>query len=189
MAYSSGIGASGVPAALSYAALSDIGISSSIILLLMIVIPLLQIVAFLFIKESNATELPISDTSSNTSLIDEYIDEASTTSDSPPMTLTEKWQYLPKLTKYFVPLLINCLCEYVITQMVRSIQLEKGTYKFLSLNFSLQFDLLYIPDIWLNRSDQYRWLQVFFPTIDSYSRTFLLLLINSFSFLGDKRNW
>lgn len=123
LANSSGVGASGVAAAFSYAALSDVGFTPKTLLLLMIVVPLLQIMAFLFIKESNAIELTISDSLSTESLIDDCTDDTSVaTSDASPMTASEKWQYLPKLTKYMIPMLINCLFEYCIYQMVSSIQ-------------------------------------------------------------------
>lgn len=117
IAYSSGVGASGVAAALSYAALTDVGFTPKTTLLLMLVVPLIQFVAFLFIRETSATNSSSSDSSSTAPLIDE---SASATEDR-PLTLSEKWKYLPKLMKYFIPLMINCLCEYVVNQMVSSI--------------------------------------------------------------------
>lgn len=105
---------SGVAASLSYAALSDIGFTPKTTLLLMLVVPLIEFVAFLFIHESHATDSSTSDALSTTALIDQSDSSTETSS----MTPSEKWQYLPKLMKYFIPLLITALCEYIINQMV-----------------------------------------------------------------------
>lgn len=118
MACSSGIGASGVAAALSYAALTDVGFTPKTTLILMLVVPLVELVAFSFIKETNAIDLPTSDSSSTASLIDDSTDGGGTTTETPPMTFSEKREYLPKLMIYFIPLLINYICEYLINQMV-----------------------------------------------------------------------
>lgn len=161
VAYSSGYAAASLTATLTYAALSDIGLTTTTVLLLMLVGPLIQIVAFYFIKESNATDSIITDTSSTTSLIDGN----GPTTASAPMTLAEKRQYLPKLMKFMIPLLINCFCEYIISQSVSWIWMEKNIdlrcIEFKPSFFFVQkFDLLYIPGIWLSHADQYRWLQV-----------------------------
>lgn len=118
LACSSGIGASGVAAALSYAALTDVGFTPKTTLILMLVVPLVELVAFSFIKETNAIDLPTSDSSSTASLIDDSTDGGGTTTETPPMTFSEKREYLPKLMIYFIPLLINYICEYLINQMV-----------------------------------------------------------------------
>lgn len=112
MAYASGGGASGVAASLSYAALIDIGFTPKTTLYLMLIVPLVELVSFLFINESNAMA---SNSLSTTSLIE---DGSGTATEAPCMTLSEKWQYLPKLMKYFNPLLINYICEYIINQLV-----------------------------------------------------------------------
>lgn len=121
LALSSGIGASGVAASISYASLIDVGFTPKITLVLMLVVPLLELVGFLCITETNALDLSItSDSSSTTALIDDSTDGCGTTTDTQPMTFSEKRQYLPKLLKYFTPLLINYICEYLINQMVSS---------------------------------------------------------------------
>lgn len=116
VSYSSGIGFSGVAASFFYAALCDIGFTPKTLLILMLIVPLLGLLAFLFIKETNVTNAP--------SLLDDEIGEndSNTTETPPPMSLSEKWRYLPKLTKYFIPILINCLLEYMIGQTVGSIE-------------------------------------------------------------------
>lgn len=108
----SGDGFSGVFGSLVYAALCDIGFTPKTLLILMPVVPLVGIVAFFLIKES--------DSLSTDSIKDDCND--STTTETPP-TNGEKWRYLPKLTKYFIPMLINCLLEYMISQMVSSNQI------------------------------------------------------------------
>lgn len=121
VSYSGGVGVSAVAATLIYAALTDIGFTPKTTILLMLLSPLLQFVAFLFIRTSNAISSTAHDSSSTMSLIDDCTNEEGATAEIPPMTLTEKWHYLPKLMKYFIPLLLNCLCEYMISQMVSSI--------------------------------------------------------------------
>lgn len=125
MAWASGSGLSGLAAALSYAALSDIGFSPDTTLLLMLVIPLLQLVAFLLIKEPNNLDLFTSVSESTTSLIDDRIEQSDTTAETSLLNISEKLQYAPKLLKYFIPLLINFFCEYIINQGLVSGRLSK----------------------------------------------------------------
>lgn len=125
MAWASGSGLSGLAAALSYAALSDIGFSPDFTLLLMLVIPLLQLVAFLLIKEPNNLDLFTSVSESTTSLIDDRIEQSDTTAETSLLNISEKLQYAPKLLKYFIPLLINFFCEYIINQGLVSGRLSK----------------------------------------------------------------
>lgn len=114
LAYSTGGGASGVAASLCYAALTDVGFTPKITLCLMLIVPLLEFVAFLFIRETNAINLSVS----TTSLIDGSTVESATTTQTPTTTLSEKMQYLPNLMVYFIPLLINYICEFIINQLV-----------------------------------------------------------------------
>lgn len=81
---------------------------------MMLVVPLVGLIAFLFTKESNITNSP--------PLLDDETDgnDSHTVEASGPVSLTEKWRYLPQLTKFFIPMLINCLLEYMIGQMVGS---------------------------------------------------------------------
>lgn len=84
----------------------------------MLVVPLVGLAAFFFIKESNITNSP--------QLLDDEIDEVdendSHSSEVPEMSLAEKWRYLPKLTKYFVPMLICSLLDYMTGQTVGYIE-------------------------------------------------------------------
>lgn len=118
LAYSSGAGASGVIASFGYAALCDVGLTPKTILIWTLLVPLLGLVAFVCIKKSGL----VSKAPSKDGCIDE---KDSTTEEEPPTTLREKWQYLPKLTKYFIPMLCNCLFEYIISQTVSLVLFQK----------------------------------------------------------------
>lgn len=128
MAWASGSGLSGLAAALSYAALSDIGFSPKFTLLLMLVIPLLQLVAFLLIKEPNNRDLFASGSESTTSLIDDRMEQSDTTGETTLLNISEKLRYSPKVLKYFIPLLINFCCEYTINQGLVSELLFKNSH-------------------------------------------------------------
>lgn len=105
---------SGVLASFCYAALCDLGLTPTTTLLMMLVVPLVGMIAFLLTKESN--------NANSSPLLDDEIDEndSNTVETSLPVSPTEKWRYLPQLTKFFIPMLINCLLEYMIGQMVGS---------------------------------------------------------------------
>lgn len=115
LAWASGSGLSGLAAALSYAALSDIGFTPKFILLLMLIIPLLQLVAFLLIKEPNNRDLFASSSEATTSLIDDSM-EQSVTDGETLLNISEKLRYSPKVLKYFFPLSLNFFCEFIINQ-------------------------------------------------------------------------
>lgn len=170
LAWASGSGLSGLAAALSYAALSDIGFTPSFTLILMLVIPLLQLIAFLMIKEPNHVDLSISNSESTTSLIDDRPNESSRAAETRLLNMSEKLRYSPKLLKYFLPLMVNFFCEYIINQglvsgstlFIKNVSCKvQASISNFPLSFFFQFDLLYIPNIsWLGAADQYRWLQV-----------------------------
>lgn len=120
LALSSGGGASRVAACLIYAALIDVvGLKPKTTLFMMLIFPLVEFVAFLFIKESNAIDLSTTDSLSTTSLIDDSTDTSRPATEAPSLTFAEKRQYLPKLIKYFIPLLICHICKHFIVQLVR----------------------------------------------------------------------
>lgn len=125
IAHSSGEGASEVVASLSYATLTDAGLKPKTTLYLMLIIPLVELVAFLFISESNAINSSVSDSSSTASLIEGDSGASRADTEVSSMTLSEKRQYLPKLLKYFNPLLISHICKCIIVQLVSEIWLDK----------------------------------------------------------------
>lgn len=116
LAWASGSGLSGLAAALSYAALSDVGFTPDTTLLLMLIIPLLQLIAFLMIIEPNTVDLFTSNSESTTSLIDDHHYQSNEAPETTLLDISEKLRYSPKLLKYFLPLMINFFCEYIINQ-------------------------------------------------------------------------
>lgn len=124
VSYSSGSGLSGVIASSFYAMLCNIGFTPTTALYLTLVVPLMGLVAFLFIKESNATNSsPLLDDEIGDS--DSNAMECPNDTEAPPMSLSEKWRYLPKLSIYFIPMLINCLFEDMISSTVGVIEFRK----------------------------------------------------------------
>lgn len=135
----------------------------------MLIIPLVQITAFWLIRQSNVNSSTTLDSSSTTSLIDNQSDENSPAMTAlQPMTLAEKWEYLPKLMKYSIPLMITCWCEYTMGSLVSLMIEVLNSSPFISRNTFLQFDLLYVPGMRLTHADQYRWLEVYDVTCKSY---------------------
>lgn len=132
--WSSGTGAAGVGGSLTYAGLIWLNFTPKQTLLMMLVVPLLQAVTFFIIlKEPNPNNIQNSPSSSTESLFDHTDSET-------PLDLKQKIQYSPKLLKYVIPLFAVYISEYFINQ---------GLY-----------ELIFFPDIWLDHSSQYRWLQV-----------------------------
>lgn len=139
--WSSGTGAAGVGGSLTYAGLILLKFTPKQTLYWMLFVPLLQAITFFIIlKEPNLDNSRISPSTSTESLIDhtDINDEAS--SSETPLDLKQKIQYSPKLLKYVIPLFTVYISEYFINQ---------GLY-----------ELIFFPDIWLDHSAQYRWLQV-----------------------------
>ena len=156
--WSSGTGGAGIIGALSYSLLREIGLSSRQTLLLMILVPILEICAF-FMLLSKPTRR------NRTDIIDErepLLDEQEIYHEirnQPPLnTLNEKFEYIPQLMVYFVPLASVYFFEYFINQgLVRS-NFDQLCTQF--LHFSLKFELVTFPDSSLTPPQQYRWYQV-----------------------------
>lgn len=116
MAWASGTGAAGVTGSLSYTALLLIGFTPKATLLLMLLVPTIQLITFLFILKEPSTRLPsLSSASSTTSLIDHTIDEDISIAQQ-PLSFAQKIQYFPNILKYVLPLFAVYLCEYFINQ-------------------------------------------------------------------------
>lgn len=99
-----------------YAALCGIGFTPTTTLYMMLAVPLLGLAAFLFIKEPN-------DASSSSLLDDENGENDSNTTEPPPLlSLSDKLHYLPKMSIFFIPMLINCLLEYMASQTVSLVE-------------------------------------------------------------------
>lgn len=106
MALSSGSGAAGVFAALSYTALIDYGFKPKLTLQIMLLIPLLQLIIFYFgMKEPSTDE-------SAATLLEDQNDMNFHQSPS----FSQKLRYFPNLLKYVIPLFSVFVWEYVINQ-------------------------------------------------------------------------
>lgn len=148
--WSSGTGGAGIAGSLSYAGLIELGLTPVATLLVMLVVPAIEGVAFwvilrrpdqVIIKKINgvdnrAVDVDAVETSKNDERkIDVYEEE-----DKPLLTFKDKMKYLPTLLKFIIPLTTVYLFEYFINQGL--------------------FELVNFSDIWLDHDQQYRWLQV-----------------------------
>ncbi|XP_046407187.1 battenin isoform X2 [Ischnura elegans] len=142
--WSSGTGGAGVIGAVSYAGLLAAGLSSSTTLLIMVVIPALEAVVFMFLLK-HPGKLGVCNAPTEEELRS-MMKNVSTEPDDPmtsvKLTLREKFKIIPGLMKYMIPLVLVYFFEYFINQGI--------------------YELIYFPDIshWLDRQSQYRWLQV-----------------------------
>ncbi|XP_050450880.1 battenin [Cataglyphis hispanica] len=128
--WSSGTGGAGVIGALSYAALTTV-LSIENTLLIMLIVPLLQAVAFwCVLKHPVHTRI---------SIAKDGVESREQIIKVPKKTIRDKINLMPGLLKYMVPLGLVYLFEYFINQ---------GLYEL------VEFD-----DIWLKPHEQYRWLQ------------------------------
>ncbi|XP_059160504.1 battenin-like [Physella acuta] len=159
--WSSGTGGAGIFGSLVYAGFTSAGLSPRDSLLIMVVIPVLMMVAYLFIldkpeeKEHNLEMSfkklgSVSDNSvtglegSTVTLYrmnsNDVVIEQTTEITKYTLTLKEKVRLIPTLFKYMIPLTLVYFGEYFINQGLH--------------------ELLYFNGQWLSKSEQYRWYQV-----------------------------
>ncbi|KAJ6646498.1 Battenin [Pseudolycoriella hygida] len=157
--WSSGTGGSGVIGALSYAGLIALGISPVDTMLIMLSVPILEGIAFWIIlrrplknptntQDGGIDNMQYQQSTENlqsTSTIKmsyrediEKIDQSNESEER--FGLKDRILYLPHLLKYMVPITLVYFLEYFINQGL--------------------FELVYFPNIWLDKKSQYRWLQV-----------------------------
>ncbi|KAJ8676049.1 hypothetical protein QAD02_011835, partial [Eretmocerus hayati] len=130
--WSSGTGGAGVIGASSYAILSMF-LDSKETVLVMVIVPIIQALTFwLILLHPEPTMVLVTDNGGVGS--QEQMIEA------PKMTLSQKFNLVPKLLKYMIPLGLVYLFEYFINQ---------GLY-----------ELVEFRNIFLVHKTQYRWLQV-----------------------------
>ncbi|XP_034933952.1 battenin [Chelonus insularis] len=150
-AWSSGTGGAGIAGAFSYAGMRMI-MNTEQTLLVMLLVPAMEAIAFWFIlphpKEQSIIKYGISSQEEIIAI--------------PKKSISEKFQLVPGLLIYIIPLSLVYLFEYFINQ---------------GLHELIQFD-----NIWLNYADQYRWLQVDYQIGVFISRS-------SASFITFKRVW
>ena len=129
--WASGTGAAGVTGALTYAALISFGFSSKESLLLMLIVPVVQTLAFFVLLRTPDGSVPsphnaIASDGANEPMLTEndYNDDSDTsvppqsrTSDEVPLAgIVDKLKYIPRLFKYILPLFTVYICEYFINQ-------------------------------------------------------------------------
>lgn len=106
LALSSGSGAAGVFAALSYTALIDYGFKPKLTLQIMLLIPLLQLIIFYFgMKEQSPDDLAAT-----------LLEEQSDINIQQSPNFYQKLRYFPNLLKYVIPLFSVFVWEYLINQ-------------------------------------------------------------------------
>ncbi|XP_046683744.1 battenin isoform X1 [Homalodisca vitripennis] len=135
--WSSGTGGAGFFGSLSYASLTALGLSPSMTLYVLLVVPTLMAFSFWVILERPQLEDSDSSTVADTISAgnEERVPLAFTTD-----SFSEKLKAIPPLFKYMIPLGLVYLFEYFINQGL--------------------FELIYFDNIFINHAEQYRWYQV-----------------------------
>jgi len=130
--WSSGTGGAGIVGALAYSALRGFNLSNQQTLLVMIAVPVVEIILFLFLlRKPSSTKIEDQDKGPEIAEDDEL---------EPMVSVGEKIRYVKKLLRYMLPLALVYFFEYLINQGM--------------------FELTYFPEIFLDKSEQYRWYQV-----------------------------
>lgn len=163
--WSSGTGAAGITGALTYAFLLNLGFSAKATLHMMLIVPCIETVAFFIVlrRPQNRSGLHSTESMDETTTL---LSHHRGTQSMPEPTFQEKIEYFPKLFVYILPLFTVYFCEYFINQGLVSNYLfyssvfGRQLLTFVFPLFLLQYELIYFPDIWLDRAAQYRWLQV-----------------------------
>ncbi|KAH8379945.1 hypothetical protein KR009_008125 [Drosophila setifemur] len=130
--WSSGTGGAGVIGSLSYASLRSLEVSPRDTMLIMLIFPAIEAVAFwLLLRKPQVDILPVTTVESTEVLISD---------EKPLVGFKEKFFYIKHLFKYMLPLCLVYFFEYFINQGL--------------------FELVYFEDIFLDKDSQYRWLNV-----------------------------
>ncbi|RUS69569.1 hypothetical protein EGW08_022670 [Elysia chlorotica] len=133
--WSSGTGGAGVFGALAYAGLTSIGLSARTSLIIMVSIPILMMVTYLFILTTPSIATKKTDDEESTSVLLEESRHKQIM-----LSFKDKLGLIPGLFKYMVPLTLVYFAEYFINQGLH--------------------ELLYFNGLFLSSKEQYRWYQV-----------------------------
>lgn len=127
--WSSGTGGAGVLGSFSYAALVSIGLSPTLTMLIMLIVPLIEGLAFwLLLRDPN--EIPQHELeleSQNPQTMD--IQESIVTKEEEEFSFNDKIRYMPSLLKYMLPIFLVYFAEYFINQGLVSMQTTLNTRK------------------------------------------------------------
>ncbi|XP_052865627.1 battenin [Anopheles cruzii] len=137
--WSSGTGGAGIAGSLSYTGLTELGLTPKTTILIMLVVPALEAVAFWVLLRHKDTSKPALPEEAQ----GKEIDYSTLPEEERPLeNWNQRLRYIPSLFIYMIPLILVYLLEYFINQGL--------------------FELLYFPGIWLSQSGQYRWYQVIY---------------------------
>lgn len=127
--WSSGTGGAGVLGSFSYAALVSIGLSPTLTMLIMLIVPLIEGLAFwLLLRDPNEIpqhELELESQNPQTMGIQESI----VTKEEEEFSFNDKIRYMPSLLKYMLPIFLVYFAEYFINQGLVSMQTTLNTRK------------------------------------------------------------
>lgn len=117
--WSSGTGGAGIAGSLSYAGLIDLGLSPVTTLLIMLVVPALEAIAFwIILRRPDQVIHRVSSTNTTDGIENQETsqDQIVEENEDTPFTFKQKMQYLPSLLKFVIPLITVYLFEYFINQ-------------------------------------------------------------------------
>ncbi|XP_055385595.1 battenin-like [Condylostylus longicornis] len=143
--WSSGTGGAGLIGSLSYAALRSAGVNTLITMLIMLIVPGLECVAFwIILRKPSKIVLPTSNLENSYDIdkikMQEKTENEINNDEKPLVTLKEKIYYIVYLLRYMIPLTVVYLAEYFINQGL--------------------FELVNFKNTSLDKASQYRWLNV-----------------------------
>ncbi|XP_063709903.1 battenin-like [Culicoides brevitarsis] len=147
--WSSGTGGAGLIGTISYSAMKQIGISNKTLMLCMISVPIFE--AFIFWGLLRHRELPKTEENEETEVKDAEKQE-----ELGAPSILDRIKYIPKLLRYMIPLFIVYFSQYFINQGL--------------------LELIYFPNIWLKKADQYRWFQATYQISVFISRSSINLV-------------
>uniref|UniRef100_A0A0B6ZW08 Battenin n=2 Tax=Arion vulgaris TaxID=1028688 RepID=A0A0B6ZW08_9EUPU len=133
--WSSGTGGAGIFGSLVYAGLTTAGLSPRNTLLIMIFVPVLMMVTYIFLLTKPKLDVKKYDDANDHVILLKEDEEKKM-----ELTLHQKLILIPSLFKYMIPLVLVYFGEYFINQGLH--------------------EILYFNGVWLSRSEQYRWYQV-----------------------------
>lgn len=160
-----GTGGAGVLGSFSYATLISIGLSPTNTMLIMLIVPIIEGIAFWGILR-NPNGIPKQELESqnlqtmckqDSSITKEEGEEEEN------FSFNDKIRYMPSLLKYMIPLFLVYFAEYFINQGLVSMQ-KSSKYKkikfnkshFIAFSSHLQLELVYFKNIWIDHASQYR---------------------------------
>ncbi|XP_058812030.1 battenin [Topomyia yanbarensis] len=139
--WSSGTGGAGVIGALSYTGLTGFGLTPKATMLVMLVVPAVEAGCFwLLLRHKDSSRTPKSANVEEVSMKEDY--QTLPENDRPLVNWRQKIKYIPSLFIYMIPLVLVYLFEYFINQGL--------------------FELVYFPNIFVDKDEQYRWYQVLY---------------------------